>query len=723
MTIPPKDKPWQPPPGGFGSGFEGPSEWAAMYRFYRLQVIPSYRPGETASWKRPHLREWRTLQEALVPDATFYRWYGPDGEHVHRNNMGLLTGAASDGAFILDLDIHKNPDAWHWWNALLEEHNHGMQLETPTQVTGGGGLQLLFRAPPGWRSPTNKTPVGVDIRGEGGFAVLPPSRHESGKTYTWKPGLAPWEVPIIEAPRWLTEAIDALVAKHGGHQGNQPAPSHQQSPGEAPEGTFDAWGDRIEGREEYMRDMVWAALINMHRNGIDPTTPEAIENEWNTYELHAKPFVPGKKLLRDKALFESKWRYALKKWDTEIAEQAKLPPREQPIDPAATEAAVTKIVEQAKIEPAVVYEYLNVRQLKALPNQEWLIEGVIQKNTMGFIYGPPGSLKTFVALDMALSFACGKSHWWGRTVGHNDNRIVVYITSEGVNGFHHRISAWEHVNEMDANDSGFRLIRQPINFMQLADVQKLLATVQVIVDEAQLPVAAVFIDTVSRVIPGAEENQQKDMTIFVNACEAVKQRFNTVVVGLHHSNKEGGFRGSTVNLGAGDFILEVARDDRDETAPFNTPVTGKLIARKIKDADDNWTQEFDAVAVHFSAIVPTSSLVTVGGPPPGFEIEGDDEQPKTPPMVQQNKTPKGWPSETVLLEIRHAIQDQWNKRDPWSLYPNAKDRYAVTFLVGRWGLKEATAKEILDVWLARKIIVSEMYDAKSKQRGIRMATP
>jgi len=45
------------PMSDFDPEFAGPAEWAAMYRSYGLQVIPCYAPGETASWKRPHLAE------------------------------------------------------------------------------------------------------------------------------------------------------------------------------------------------------------------------------------------------------------------------------------------------------------------------------------------------------------------------------------------------------------------------------------------------------------------------------------------------------------------------------------------------------------------------------------------------------------------------------------------------------------------------------------------
>src|SRR6478735_5953280 len=75
-----------------------------------------------------------------------------------------------------------------WLQDLLNIHNSGRQLETATQRTGGGGLQFVFTAPAGWTPPTFRTDMGIDIRGVGGFAVMPPSIHETGNYYAWLPG-------------------------------------------------------------------------------------------------------------------------------------------------------------------------------------------------------------------------------------------------------------------------------------------------------------------------------------------------------------------------------------------------------------------------------------------------------------------------------------------------------------------------------------------------------
>src|SRR5215213_10181748 len=96
----------------FDPDFAGPADWAAMYRAHRLQVVPSFTPSQDpVNWKRPRLSEWTHFQEELVPDATFERWYGRDGDAARQPNMGLLTGRASDNIFVIDLDDYKNEEA------------------------------------------------------------------------------------------------------------------------------------------------------------------------------------------------------------------------------------------------------------------------------------------------------------------------------------------------------------------------------------------------------------------------------------------------------------------------------------------------------------------------------------------------------------------------------------------------------------------------------------
>jgi hypothetical protein len=240
----------------FDPDFAEPSEWARMYRAAGLQVVPAMTPRENRQqWKRPALPKWRELEHELVPDFTFERWYGEQGEHTRRNNMGLICGACSGGVFVIDLDLHKHPTAQAWWLEQQDRQQQAGELETVEQVTGGGGIQLFFRAPAGWTPPTCKTSIGVDIRGQGGFAMMPPSMHESGTAYRWKPGCEPWEMDVADAPQWLCDAIVQLSIEHGGGSAVNPVTGQREHTA-SPTHALDSFGNLVDGREDYMTKLV-----------------------------------------------------------------------------------------------------------------------------------------------------------------------------------------------------------------------------------------------------------------------------------------------------------------------------------------------------------------------------------------------------------------------------------------------------------------------------------
>ena len=94
-------------------------------------------------------------------------------------NIGAVHGKAS-GTVVLDWD---GDDGWESRHQL--ERELGELPATPTIITGSGGEHQVFRHP-GRHIPTNKgLRPGFDVRGDGGFSVLPPSRHYLGRTYEW----------------------------------------------------------------------------------------------------------------------------------------------------------------------------------------------------------------------------------------------------------------------------------------------------------------------------------------------------------------------------------------------------------------------------------------------------------------------------------------------------------------------------------------------------------
>ena len=263
--------------------------------------------------------------------------------------MGMLTGLASGRILMIDLDIYKVGGhlAIQWWQNVLAVHNHGLDLETWKQHTGGGGVQMFFLYPPAWKFAVNaKTDINVDVRCQGGFAVLPPTQHASGRPYEWDPGCAPWEMELGSAPDWLLAEVERLVVEHGGGH----ATSNGQNPSNGTEkinmasgngqlGQFDAFGHKIDGRETDMYRMVWRCVVQWHRQcPIKPGDAESgrkAREEYDVYERNTRPQEPhpaGMTLTemlnaekRGLAAWWGKWQYAMKQWDDDVAIAAKQP--------------------------------------------------------------------------------------------------------------------------------------------------------------------------------------------------------------------------------------------------------------------------------------------------------------------------------------------------------------------------------------------------------------
>ena len=326
----------------FDTEFAGGSPgWAAMYRAIGWQVVPAHDPSEGGQWKRP-FGEWLEHQDQLVPDFTFARWYDPrTGEHRARQNMGIIPGRASGNIFVIDLDRKDGAKAFEWWASVLALHNNGIEPETPSQTTGGGGRQIVFRAPEGWTPPTFKTLIGVDIRGQGGFFMAPPSHHESGRDYVWEEGREPWVIAVEEAFPGLTDEIDKLrieYAKNAG-QGGVHIPAEQ---------AMNDFGQVVDGREQRMATIIWGVACDLRRalGDANPAGHPLVESEreraWGLYlhdvttrEKGADNEAGLEREGRGRSAFMERWDRALAQWHGKLAWEASAPkPPPKPVNGA-----------------------------------------------------------------------------------------------------------------------------------------------------------------------------------------------------------------------------------------------------------------------------------------------------------------------------------------------------------------------------------------------------
>ena len=144
-------------------------------------------------------------------------------------NVGIVTGAVS-GLVVLDVDPrHGGGDSLATLEAV-----HGPLPHTVEALTGGGGQHLYF-CHPGVTVPSRPVAPGLDVKGDGGLVVAPPSVHVSGRPYAWEDGCAPDEVAPAEAPEWILTL--AQGAGHGAHRppGAEAGPPPVRTDGERAE--------------------------------------------------------------------------------------------------------------------------------------------------------------------------------------------------------------------------------------------------------------------------------------------------------------------------------------------------------------------------------------------------------------------------------------------------------------------------------------------------------
>jgi hypothetical protein len=168
------------------------AEAARRYLARGWSVLP-LRPRD----KRP-LIPWEYLQHERPSEGDIADWFRrwPDA------NIGIVTGEISN---LIVLDV----DPKHGGDATLErlERRFGALSSTVEAVTGGGGRHLYFAHPGGLTRNRAGLAQGIDLRGDGGYIVAPPSTHPSGCPYVWTSGHAPDEITLAPLPGWIITPI------------------------------------------------------------------------------------------------------------------------------------------------------------------------------------------------------------------------------------------------------------------------------------------------------------------------------------------------------------------------------------------------------------------------------------------------------------------------------------------------------------------------------------
>ncbi len=117
-------------------------------------------------------------------------------------NAGIGIDCGKSGIITLDKDSYKD---------IYAGDDLHIDAPTVTAITGGGGQHLYFRMPTGkqYGNATGNLPKGIDVRGAGGYVVVAPSLHNSGRRYAYAPGQSFADIELAPLPQSLIELLDA----------------------------------------------------------------------------------------------------------------------------------------------------------------------------------------------------------------------------------------------------------------------------------------------------------------------------------------------------------------------------------------------------------------------------------------------------------------------------------------------------------------------------------
>jgi len=262
------------------------------------------------------------------------------------------------------------------------------------------------------------------------------------------------------------------------------------------------------------------------------------------------------------------------------------------------------------------------------------VEDLLVEQGASVIYGPSNTGKSFWALELGAAVADGR-HFMGL---ETDRGAVIYVSLEGETGAKNRIHALRKANRL-LDDSPLYLCFAQLSMLSERDVEKVLSTVSEAAELSGIKVKLVIIDTLSRSIPGGNENEGKDMGKLINSVDRIRAQSGAHVALIHHTgkNENNGARGHSSLRAAVDTEIKISRSSDSEVS--HVKVT------KQRDMPKNSSMAFRLNSLHLG----TNRR---GKPITSCIVHQENEVPDEP-KKKQGRPPKCSPEDLLeLLPVR-----------------------------------------------------------------------
>lgn len=535
-------------------------DWALRWAREGFFVFPV-----TPNAKTPQIQDWPSL--ATRDPAELAAWWGQWPEA----NIGAVPGAS--GHVVLDVDVKADKRGDLTLEVLQLEH--GPLPETLTVETASGGRHIWLTLPGSCGNSASRLGGGIDTRGRRGFVVMP------GSTINGAPYRVLTDCAAAPAPaEWGT-----VLAAIGAEDKRERTTALTDTPEQIAYGR--RYLEALAAQDDVAvsgaggNDRTYRLAAALRERGLSQDAALTITaEEWNPH------CVPPWDMPDLESIFENAYSYAQNA------------PGSKGGDPTGAAFAAIAAPEPTPEQEAQAaqkrgrFAPMSIAEMANMPDPEWLLPGWVPLYATTVLFGAPGSLKSFAALDLALSVAAGVAAW-----GCDEARgpfPVVYAAGEGQIGIaKQRVPAWLSERRIAADIPFFLVPATP----RAADLDAEIAALFSAIEERcgrALPRLVVY-DTHARVMSGLDENSTQDTGKALDLYDATARRYSCAVLAIHHTGKDGNLRGSSALLAGVDAAHAMEYDKGARRAA--------LSCAKMKDAEPPKTIGFEPRQVGASIVL------------------------------------------------------------------------------------------------------------------------
>mgnify|MGYP002641583600 CR=1 FL=1 len=525
------------------------------------------------------------FQDATCDAEAIKRLFGTSNAEL----VGLATGQVS-GIVVVDLDLA--PDGLPSGRSWFKQHRANLP-STYTVQSQSGGRHLYFSSTDRISSSQSKVAPKVDIRADGGYIIAGGPGYKVCK-----------DVGLGQFPEWLKAK---LISSQKG----------LVSTGLSP------FSDPLEYRQDgRWYESVRGQVASLIAKGVDREIILDLSPHWTTDGYPHGDTRDQVRKFADSAIAKGFAPRA----DAETVERVGV---DGPLDLFGLPKGGEELSR---------YVLSDRNDLVKLPKQDWLVKYVMPSKGIATCFGPSGSGKSFLLLDMAAAICLGQP-WFGFKTKQTD---VIYLCLEGGGGLQKRVLAWEACNKREF-PSNFKYVCDDFDLCNSRHVDDLL--------RVATKGACLIIDTLNRAAPGRDENSSGDMSLLLNAAKRLGESLESLVILVHRTGKDKskGPRGHSSLHAAFDAELEVMADRKLNTRHWSSS--------KLKDEEDGKKFGFRLARHHL-----------------GYDDDGDAETSctvKSEALVFQRPEPTGSSQKPAYKAIKQLLKDTSTKGIAGAPYASA----------------------------------------------------